>query len=437
MHLVGVRVRLDSGLRPHLHNSGRMIYGKSMELINQPVNGQLGDRLIDLLNSSDYHTLDLIVAFAKSSGVLRMKTAFEEFRSKGGKVNAFVGVDLGGTSYEALTALLRCTDSLQIVHSENGQTFHPKLYFFSGKTQGLLAIGSHNLTGGGLWTNFESSVLIPFINGDKVGSALIQEISKFSSKMKSLGKSFMPLKCQADIDNLLDRGYIFKEVFERLQRAQRTGERVGRTRLFGAGLSAKLPRLDKPMGKKGFVEKAPLQKAHATSIIESEKTIWFETRSMTGGSRNILDLSMKSLVLKGAIKGTAFDIGETKFMRGAVAFFGLDPSEKEQVRDVTINFDGVDYKGNSVLFPDGKKANGTWRLQIKGVSKDGSRITEAFRAKEGVNYLVRKIITFTKVTDDYFSLSVFPETELDRFKTASDILGKNGITENAKFLGVL
>ena len=75
-----------------------------MELITQPFSGQLGNRLIELLHSEDYHTFNFAVAFAKNSGVLRIKNYLHDFRKRGGKVNAFVGVDLGGTSYEALTA---------------------------------------------------------------------------------------------------------------------------------------------------------------------------------------------------------------------------------------------------------------------------------------------------------------------------------------------
>lgn len=89
-----------------------------MELMNQPFSGQLGNRLIELLDVPDYHTLNMAVAFAKNSGVLRIKDALEKFRKRGGKVNAYVGIDLGGTSYEALTALLLHTDSLNVVHSE-------------------------------------------------------------------------------------------------------------------------------------------------------------------------------------------------------------------------------------------------------------------------------------------------------------------------------
>src|SRR5690554_6131138 len=119
--------------------------------MNQPFTGQLGNRLIELLNAPDYQTLNIVVAFAKNSGVLRIKDALERFRERGGRVNVYVGVDLGGTSYEALTNLLLHTDALNVVHAEKGQTFHSKIYQFLGAEEGLIIVGSHNLTGGGLW----------------------------------------------------------------------------------------------------------------------------------------------------------------------------------------------------------------------------------------------------------------------------------------------
>src|SRR3546814_6030099 len=73
---------------------------------------------------------------------------------------------------------------------------------------------------------------------------------------------------------------------------------------------------------------------------------------------------------------------------------------------VTLNFDGVDYVGNTILFPTGNHANGTWRLQIKGVSPSQVKITDAFRAKGEDFYLVKKIITFTEIDPGYFFMSV-------------------------------
>lgn len=414
-----------------------------MELMNQPFSGQLGDRLIALLGSAEYHTLNIAVAFAKNSGVLRIKDALAQFRGRGGTVNAYVGVDLGGTSYEALMALLLHTDSLNLVHSERGQTFHPKIYQFTGENNGLLVVGSHNLTAGGLWTNFESSLHIP-TDGEGAGGAKIsEEVSKYFQELAALEASFMPITTKEEIDKLLNEGYVTKEVADRVRRASAAKKDGSKERLFGNGASAKLPRLTSTEQEVPAEQEVPtpvIPAAIETATVEvedSKQTIWFETREMTGGSRNILDLSKRSLLESGDPTDTPFDLGEAKFMRGGVEFFGLSPTATDQVANITINFEGQDYFENSILYPDGNNANGTWRLQIKGENSSGQRITDAFRAEGEAHYLVRKVVTFTKVTDDYFYLSVFPESDLEAFKEASSILARNGSSRNARFLGLL
>lgn len=407
-----------------------------MELMNQPFTGQLGDRLIELLNSSDYHTLNIAVAFAKNSGILRIKDSLESFRGQGGTVNVFVGVDLGGTSYEALTALLLHTDSLNVVHSEKGQTFHTKIYQFLGEDKGLIVVGSHNLTGGGLWTNFESSAFIPV---DKLSTSKIEiqeRLGDYIGELTSLEASFMPISTQDDIDKLLQNGYVAKEVSEQMRLVKATRQDGTRERLFGNGTPAKLPLIAQPLKENTTKVSVAPTKPISASLSDVERTIWFETRKMTGGSRNILDLSKKSLIEAGNPTGTPFDLGEEKFMRGGVEFFGLNPEDASQRKDITLNFEGVDYTGNTILFPDGEHANGTWRLQIKGTSSSEVKITDAFRDKGEEHLLVEKIVTFTKVTDDYYSLSVFPKTELENFKAVSHILARNGATKTAKLLGV-
>lgn len=414
-----------------------------MELMNQPFSGQLGDRLIELLDSADYHTLNVVVAFAKNSGVLRVKDAFSHFRERGGSVNVYVGVDLGGTSYEALTNLRLHTDSLNVVHSERGQTFHSKIYQFSGEKSGLLVVGSHNLTAGGLWTNFESSVHIP-IDGEKAAEAkMSKEMGDYFQELAGLATSFMPITSQDEIERLLDEGYVTKEVADRVRRASDAKRDGSKERLFGNGAPAKRPRLTttKQEGQAETKVASPeVPTPTDTAMVNAEdsnQNIWFETRKMTGGSRNILDLSKKSLVESGNPTGTPFDLGEAGFMRGGVEFFGLNPTAIDQTANITINFEGQDYSGNTILYPAGNNANGTWRLQIKGKNSSGQKITDAFRTEGRADYLVRKIVTFTKIMDDYYSLSVFPESELEEFKEASNIVARNGSSRNAKFLGLI
>lgn len=408
-----------------------------MELMNQPFTGQLGNSLITLLDSPEYHTLNIIVAFAKNSGVLRIKDSLERFRNRGGVVNAYLGVDLGGTSYEALTALRLHTDSLNVIHAEKAQTFHTKIYQFLGDSNGLIVVGSHNLTGGGLWTNFESSIHIYLNGANENDREIINGVDSYIRELTSLDNSFMPITSQDDVETLLQNGYVFKEVAERIRLVATTKNERAQACLFGNGAPAQLPRVSMPRVQQSTAAIVIPQEPASASPNDEAQTIWFETGRMTGGSRNILDLSKKSLIERGEPSGTPFDLGNTKFMRGGVEFFGLNPSVTDLSKDITLNFEGVDYFANTILFPDGGNANGTWRLQIKGTSTSGRRITDAFRAKGEAEYLVNKIITFTKIQGDYFYMSIFAASELENFKAASRILARNGATTRARQLGLL
>ena len=408
-----------------------------MTLLSQPFNGQLGNRIIEMLDSGRYQTFNMIVAFAKNSGVLRLQEAITNFRKNGGEVHAYVGVDLGGTSYEALTNLMHCTDSLYVVHSAFGQTFHPKIYNFVSKEDVVIIVGSHNLTAGGLWTNFESSLAIRSELSGEIGGGTQSQMEELLNTLRSLGDSVIQLETQSQIESLLEFGYVQKEIAQQIATTGQSKQAGAASRVFGGVTRAKLPELNAGEDKS---EKTVVPISISTSSLshtEPGSTIWFETRALTGGSRNILDLSKKSLVEIGDPSGTPFDLGEPGFMRGAVEFFGLDPSDTKKVKDIRINYEGTDYDGNSILFPKGEHANGTWRLQIKGSDSSGRKITDALTAKGGQHFLKHKVLAFGKVSNDYFFMSVFPESEMENFRAASVIVARNGSNRQSKLLGVL
>lgn len=405
-----------------------------MELLNQPFNGQLGNRLIKALKSDQFQTLTIIVAFAKNSGVLRLKDSITQFRNRGGVVNVYVGVDMGGTSYEALCNLKTHVDKLWVVHSDYGQTFHTKIYNFAGQENSLLIVGSHNLTGGGLWTNFENSAILSTPASTDESSTFQGQLDQLLNDLGSLGSAIKPIKTQLDIEELLECGYVEKEVTQRVRAKNEKKSGKAHPKLFGKAAPVPLPKTPSPITPPVTGESLPLVQS---SSADDEPVIWFETGRMTGGSRNILDLSMKSLVEQGDPTGTSFEHSDQGFMRGGVEFFGLDPMDTSVRKEITINFDGVDYSGNTILFPEGSKANGTWRLQIKGTDAQGRKITEAFRSRGGEQFLVGKIACFTRVPGDYFYLTVFPEADLPEFESASRILARNGSTPHARRLGLL
>lgn len=54
----------------------------SIQLINQPLGGQIGNYLKSCLESSKFNKLIVLVAFVKNSGVLRLKKSFEAVSKK-------------------------------------------------------------------------------------------------------------------------------------------------------------------------------------------------------------------------------------------------------------------------------------------------------------------------------------------------------------------
>ena len=159
-----------------------------LQLINQPFDGQLGNILIDKLSEDKYKAFVIVSAFAKNSGVLRLKDSIQEFHDKGGKIQAFIGIDAHGTSYEALLNLFYLVDDLYIIHDSNsGTTFHSKIYYLSDLNElDWIAVGSNNLTGGGLWTNIESSTIFDTeLSTNSKSISYFKPFIKFIAELKS------------------------------------------------------------------------------------------------------------------------------------------------------------------------------------------------------------------------------------------------------------
>jgi HKD family nuclease len=110
------------------------------------------DRLLQRLKlhlaNDSYLHLRIAVAFAKVGPLLRLNEEFERWREKGKTIEAIFGIDLRGTSRQALEFALRNFDATYITHTTANAVFHPKFYLFEGNTLSLCLCGSHNLTVG-------------------------------------------------------------------------------------------------------------------------------------------------------------------------------------------------------------------------------------------------------------------------------------------------
>ncbi|MGE4054849.1 MAG: phospholipase D-like domain-containing protein [Vicinamibacterales bacterium] len=117
-----------------------------------------------------------LVAFASEQGLQQVEDCVLDFLRRGGSIYFIVGVDLGGTSREALERLLswkrafpRRVDARVFSTADNATIFHPKVYWFDSTERRVVIVGSANATNGGLLKNFEVSLemeLEPSLDGD-------------------------------------------------------------------------------------------------------------------------------------------------------------------------------------------------------------------------------------------------------------------------------
>lgn len=417
-----------------------------IELITQPFEGQLGTILQNKLSEEQYKHFIMISAFAKNSGVLRMKESLQEFRNRGGKIDAFIGLDAHGTSYEAVVNLLSLVDSLYIVHDSNSSiTFHSKIYYLTDlQNSEWIAVGSNNLTGGGLWTNQETAIIL------STDAHATPDTIEFLSKFIKLIGRYKDARCDfsqkiesiEDLNKLLELDLLRHEIQMQIDAAKSrkhaptTDERKS-SDPFGSIGRVHIPRVkSEKQGEKIKVTDRNIEVTSVQPIAPSDASekMWFETRKMTGGSRNILDLSMLGHLIQGDAVTTRYQTDKDKTVLGSVVFFDVDPSNTAVEKDVTINYNAKDYSGCTIkMHQTGENPNGSWRIQLKGETAFGEKLTTA----EGSEWFVRKIIVLEKIRTDYYVMSVLPEAELDSMKAESIFVARNGSTPASKQYGLL
>lgn len=129
---------------------------------------RLLDELKACLASDEYDELNVCVAYARRRALVKLHPWLKEWRRSGKAVRAILGVDQRLTSRQALQYALETFNETYVtsVHGyrlRNDVTYHPKMYLFSGPTRAVAFVGSHNLTEGGLETNFEAGVRVDFL----------------------------------------------------------------------------------------------------------------------------------------------------------------------------------------------------------------------------------------------------------------------------------
>lgn len=172
---------------------------------------QLGNRVLEWLRETPPpKEVVLVSAFANSLTVARLRDDVQKLRGHGTQIRVILGIDLDGTSEETLREVVQWRIDGRIVHNRRrGHTFHPKIYLFERENRADIIIGSHNLTEGGFYCNYEAGV--------RVSYDLPEERSAFDAAKHALQKAIAPngTTCKKITKSLIDKLVARRQVLPR------------------------------------------------------------------------------------------------------------------------------------------------------------------------------------------------------------------------------
>lgn len=387
-----------------------------------------GDVINNALQETSYDSFAAFVAFVSVDGIKQLQEGFDNFIAAGGQIRLYVGVDLHGTSKEALELLLSL-DNIKtfIVHSSNRIVYHPKIYSFEGEDKNMVMVGSSNLTVSGLYQNIEASLCVTSEGDDEHGKDLISDIYDYYNAILSNDSTYCQPLTQEIIDLLCNNKIVLTSKETRNQFNEQNKQNkvtVSDREKLKENFSSVQVGKPKKVSKKTVVENVYTEGdeneagtyAQTTSI--ESFSMWIETKEMTGGSRNILDLSKNG-------------VRDNVKKPGSVEFFGIDKDNYAIEKNIDLIYNGKVFKGNTIKYA---QQNSNWRLQIKGEADDGTKMTYLSSPRLGIpGGLTRKILIFEKTDiDDRYILHIFEEEELDYWKSISpnwaNMGNKNGRT---------
>ena len=392
-----------------------------------------GNFIIESLESEKYTIFNAFVAFVSISGLKNILGPLVDFKGNGGNIRLYLGVDLHATSKEVLEKLLDYGIESYVLFSPNNIIYHPKIYAFEGVESKRAIIGSSNLTASGLFQNVEASVCVDFESDDEKGNEFLANIYDHFNAVINQEHPSCQLLTQEVLNILVESRTVLPEAInwvksnkinkEFSQKESKVNTQL--LKLFGR-MKVKRP----PEGYKKIVTKQSLTKKKgeedvsvAAEIIGlTAGSMWIETGKMTGGSRNILDLSKK-----GKRDGVA------KF--GSLSYFGLNPDLTDSSRDIDVCFEEKIYKGNHIFYAAG---NSNWRIRLNGEADDGEKITVFSKPNLGENGGFQyKILMFTKINDTNFKLEILDKQELYKLIENSSDWARGGNETTGRAYGVI
>lgn len=157
------------------------------ELILQPFadDQALIELLLTTLNDETVEELVIVVAWARPRGLRLLEDALRAFRLRGGRAEILVGIDEGGATIEGLELAADLFDAAEVLYDHEGGTFHPKVYLARSSSTATLIIGSNNLTGGGLYFNYEAAHVSTLDLALAPDQAILDSIDDYIARLRA------------------------------------------------------------------------------------------------------------------------------------------------------------------------------------------------------------------------------------------------------------
>lgn len=274
--------------------------------INQPIEGKgkrVGDHLLQLLSrKDDFDHFRAAVAWAKRGGVQPIFDAMLQFRKNGGRIETVVGIDLNGTSIQALRLLRQVAQTVRIFQNANRRfrpTYHPKLYLFSGPAMASVILGSSNLTQGGLYVNYEQNVRLD-LDLQNVDDRLVFDSVQAVYQTSANAPNRVSRELTDELlDQLIQRNLLLDEdaaVAPRIRSGDQDTDETkasmaplfGATEIAGPPAVTRRPTAPRPAG----VQAAPAQRSVATPVAAGTEEKTKPARTTTG---TVVDCFWKAL----------------------------------------------------------------------------------------------------------------------------------------------
>jgi HKD family nuclease len=213
---------------------------------------QLGGRLVELIDAaSAFHA---ITAWTQLSGLTPIEPALRDLRGRGGTASILVGVDGGIATKESLELARELFDPATVFHDTGNRLFHPKVYVVELPAENVVIVGSSNLTGSGLYANYEANVLVRLDPADEADRPFLDAIDEFRASLATAEMPTQELTAEL-IEALAEDETLVMSTAKRLQAEaalEARAERVAR-KIFGTPVGG-LP--GRPRTRKGTVAPA-------------------------------------------------------------------------------------------------------------------------------------------------------------------------------------